>query len=271
MTRLTHRQMLTPQDLVRDWIFSACAHILSFSASVRFVTSRSVHVMQLRSRRSHSRTRVVFFRFSTIMGESSDVLAKRSGTDSSVVKHRRPKAKDTGSSTSSSTRPACRPSFIASCISYFTRASSDRIDVSASDEKKKKGHERISRKGSCFPKHLCCKLLLLVLSLYLIMFLRPDYGIYLRNSLEAVLKKFNLTSPEFQLRPGQRLAQYRQPSMPIIIIPGIISTGLELWRGLQCADGKFRHRFWTSMQMVDNIGRDHQCWLKHISLNLSTW
>jgi hypothetical protein len=22
---------------------------------------------------------------------------------------------------------------------------------------------------------------------------------------------------------------------------------------------------------VDNIGRDHQCWLKHISLNLTTW
>ncbi|CAF1498333.1 unnamed protein product, partial [Rotaria sordida] len=58
--------------------------------------------------------------------------------------------------------------------------------------------------------------------------------------------------------------------MPIIIIPGIISTGLELWEGTECTNGKFRHRFWTSMQMVDSIGRDHQCWLKHISLNLST-
>ena len=227
--------------------------------------------MQLRSRRYHSRTCIVFFRFSAIMGESSDVLSKRLGADSNVVKHRRPKAKDAGSDSSSPARQDPQTSFIASLTSYFTRESSDRIDVPASDEKKNTGQERISRKTSCFAKHVCCKLILLVGAMYLIMFLRPDYAIYLRNSFEAVLKKFNLTSEEFQLRPGQRLAQYRQPSMPIIIIPGIISTGLELWRGLKCADGKFRHRFWTSMQMVDNIGRDHQCWLKHISLNLSTW
>lgn len=124
---------------------------------------------------------------------------------------------------------------------------------------------------SCICTHILCKSFLIICGLYLMMYLRPDYSIHVRNAFEGILKKFNLTSEEFRLRPGQRLAQYRQPSMPIIIIPGIISTGLELWQGTECATGKFRHRFWTSMQMVNNIGRDHQCWLKHISLNLSTW
>ncbi len=132
-----------------------------------------------------------------------------------------------------------------------------------------KRNKKQERSWTC--KHLFCTLILFFCTIYVIMHLRPDYAIYIRNSIENVLKKVNLTSAEFQLRPGQILAQYRQASMPIIIIPGIISTGLELWAGTECATGKFRHRFWTSMQMVENIRRDHQCWLKHISLNLSTW
>lgn len=124
---------------------------------------------------------------------------------------------------------------------------------------------------SCFRRHICCNLILVVCAIWLVSFFRPDYSIHIRNTIEEILKNFNLTSEELRLRPGQRLAEFRQPSMPIIIIPGIISTGLELWQGTECATGKFRHRFWTSMQMVDNIGRDHQCWLKHISLNLTTW
>ena len=161
--------------------------------------------------------------------------------------------------------------------SFFTYISADKIDVHLSldeDEKKKKkkkNHHPTSTKSFCSCRQLCCKLFLFFCVIYFVMYLRPDYSIYVRNSFEHLLTKYNLTSEEYRLRPGQRLAAYRQASMPIIIIPGIISTGLELWQGEKCAEGRFRHRFWTSMQMVDNIGRDHQCWLRHISLNLSTW
>lgn len=167
----------------------------------------------------------------------------------------------------SSKNKIVRPSIFQRFLSFFTYETADKIDI---DEKKSKNHQT-TKKSSCSCCQLCCKLILVFSIFYLIMFLRPDYSIFIRNSFENFLKKYNLTSEEYRLRPGQRLASYRQPSMPIIIIPGIISTGLELWQGEKCADGRFRHRFWTSMQMVDNIGRDHQCWLKHISLNLSTW
>ena len=154
--------------------------------------------------------------------------------------------------------------------SYFTSPKSEKVDTISTKTPQKEIKQR-SMINACFCEHFCLKLILLFCTTYLILFFRPDYSIFLRNSVEKVLKQLNLTSPEYRLRPGQLYAPYRQPSMPIIIIPGIISTGLELWKGTECAKGKFRHRFWTSMQMVDNIGRDHQCWLKHISLNLSTW
>ena len=166
-----------------------------------------------------------------------------------------------------------RQSLVQWFASYFTYESSKKVDVILNnDQNEEKQHQQRSRRSYCCScRQFFWKLVLLFCVVYLIIFFRPDYSIAIRNSVENLLKTLNLTSEEFRLRPGQRLARYRQPSMPIIIIPGIISTGLELWQGTECAKGKFRHRFWTSMQMVGNIGRDHQCWLKHISLNLSTW
>ena len=165
---------------------------------------------------------------------------------------------------------AARQSVVQWFTSHFTYKTLDKVDIILKDiDKKQQKTGATKRLWIC--KHLLCTLILLFCTIYVIMHLRPDYAINIRNSIEKVLKRFNLTSEEFRLRPGQILAQYRQASMPIIIIPGIISTGLELWAGTECANGKFRHRFWTSMQMVNNIGQDSQCWLKHISLNLSTW
>jgi hypothetical protein len=186
------------------------------------------------------------------------------------VLHRRNKTNDKPFVLPQSENLSSRQSIPQWFASFFTYGSPKKVDITLNNENKNE-HKRKSTKWSCLCNHLFCKLFLLFCGIYFIMYMRPDYSIYLRNSFGAILKKYNLTAQEFQLRPGQRLAHSRQPSMPIIIIPGIISTGLELWQGLDCAKDKFRHRFWTSMQMVDNIGRDHQCWLKHISLNLSTW
>ena len=190
---------------------------------------------------------------------------------------KRPADGTASSSSSSSTPKSVRTSIFQWFATFFTSETPDKIDIEQEEqeeeetEKKSERQRTATTKSCCTCRQLCCKLFLAFCLVYLVMYLRPDYSIYVRNSFENFLKKYNLTSEEYRLRPGQRLAGHRQPSMPIIIIPGIISTGLELWQGEKCAEGRFRHRFWTSMQMVDNIGRDHQCWLKHISLNLSTW
>jgi len=59
---------------------------------------------------------------------------------------------------------------------------------------------------------------------------------------------------------------------PVVFIPGIVSTGLEVWQGDKCA-GMFRQRIWGGSQaMVKTLNPwHHHCWLKHMRLNESTW
>lgn len=45
--------------------------------------------------------------------------------------------------------------------------------------------------------------------------------------------------------PGVKLKKEGLKAMhPVIFIPGIVTGGLELWEGKQCADGLFRKRLW---------------------------
>ena len=72
-------------------------------------------------------------------------------------------------------------------------------------------------------------------------------------------------------RPGLELAaQGFTPKHPVIMIPGIVTTGLELWQGEPCAKKYFRQRMWGTMTMVQNMLLNTRCWLQHMALNGST-
>jgi len=74
-----------------------------------------------------------------------------------------------------------------------------------------------------------------------------------------------------QTRPGLRLAsQGIQAHFPIVFVPGIVSTGLEVWQGLECARTYFRQRIWGSTNMIRSLLVDSRCWLKHLSLDPRT-
>eukprot|EP00457_Paulinella_chromatophora_P002733 gb/GEZN01002738.1/.p1 GENE.gb/GEZN01002738.1/~~gb/GEZN01002738.1/.p1 ORF type:complete len:679 (-),score=69.29 gb/GEZN01002738.1/:229-2265(-) len=63
-------------------------------------------------------------------------------------------------------------------------------------------------------------------------------------------------------RPGLRAAHDNVTAKhPVILVPGFISSGLELWKGKQCADGFFRYRMWGTASMVDMATRKTSCWL----------
>ena len=68
--------------------------------------------------------------------------------------------------------------------------------------RRKRNLKKDRAKGSCFCRHLCCKSILFFAIIYLVMFLRPDYSILVRNSFENVLKKFNLTSDRISTSTG---------------------------------------------------------------------
>mmetsp|Transcript_28528 Transcript_28528/g.88281 ORF Transcript_28528/g.88281 Transcript_28528/m.88281 type:complete len:566 (-) Transcript_28528:14-1711(-) len=58
---------------------------------------------------------------------------------------------------------------------------------------------------------------------------------------------------------------------PLVLVPGIISCGLELWKPGECfGRGLFRQRLWGGLGMARAILRNVSCWLDHMSLDAET-
>ncbi|KAJ9559476.1 hypothetical protein OSB04_004636 [Centaurea solstitialis] len=59
-----------------------------------------------------------------------------------------------------------------------------------------------------------------------------------------------------------------EPKHPVVFVPGIVTGGLELWEGHECAEGLFRKRLWGGT--FGEIYRRPSCWLQHMSLDNET-
>ncbi|KAI9074296.1 hypothetical protein K1719_036888 [Acacia pycnantha] len=55
---------------------------------------------------------------------------------------------------------------------------------------------------------------------------------------------------------------------PVLFVPGIVTGGLELWEGRQCAEGLFRKRMWGGY--FGEIYKRPLCWVEHMSLDNET-
>ncbi|KAK8515709.1 hypothetical protein V6N13_139321 [Hibiscus sabdariffa] len=72
-----------------------------------------------------------------------------------------------------------------------------------------------------------------------------------------------------ELMPGARLKREGLTALhPVVLVPGIVTGGLELWEGKPCADGLFRKRLWGG-GFTRNPKRP-LCWLEHLSLHNET-
>lgn len=69
----------------------------------------------------------------------------------------------------------------------------------------------------------------------------------------------------YQLRQQNARAKH-----PIVMIPGFVTSGLELWEGLPCAKKHFRQRLWGSASMARTFFADRECWRKHLALSPQT-
>ncbi|XP_015873505.3 putative phospholipid:diacylglycerol acyltransferase 2 [Ziziphus jujuba] len=82
---------------------------------------------------------------------------------------------------------------------------------------------------------------------------------------------FTTTLPGFQVpeSPGARLRREGLAALhPVVLVPGIVTGGLELWEGRSCADGLFRKRLWGGS--FTEIFKRPLCWLEHLSLDNET-
>ncbi|KAJ1849812.1 phospholipid:diacylglycerol acyltransferase, partial [Coemansia sp. RSA 2703] len=56
----------------------------------------------------------------------------------------------------------------------------------------------------------------------------------------------------------------------VILIPGIISSGLESWSTADCSRPYFRQRLWGTSTMFKAILLDKECWVQHMMLDKKT-
>jgi phospholipid:diacylglycerol acyltransferase len=57
---------------------------------------------------------------------------------------------------------------------------------------------------------------------------------------------------------------------PVIMIPGVISTGLESWGTEEASRQYFRKRLWGSWSMMKALILDKASWKRHIMLDKNT-
>ncbi|KAJ0084711.1 hypothetical protein Patl1_30520 [Pistacia atlantica] len=82
---------------------------------------------------------------------------------------------------------------------------------------------------------------------------------------------FPATLPGFQVpeSPGVRLKRDGlTANHPVVLVPGFVTGGLELWEGRPCAEGLFRKRLWGGS--FTEIFKRPSCWLEHLSLDNET-
>jgi len=69
-------------------------------------------------------------------------------------------------------------------------------------------------------------------------------------------------------RPGFHLAQEgARAHFPIIMVPGFVTSGLEVWGGKPCARKHFRQRLWAALGGARSFLTDKDCWRDHMQLD----
>lgn len=90
---------------------------------------------------------------------------------------------------------------------------------------------------------------------------------YLDNLFDTSRRWFETL--DFQVGREMAAKGY-EPKHPVVIIPGIISTGLESWTTSESDSSYFRQRLWGSGSMIRNIVFEKEKWVKHLSLDTVT-
>ncbi|KAI4329139.1 hypothetical protein L6164_021435 [Bauhinia variegata] len=136
------------------------------------------------------------------------------------------------------------------------------------DDKKKEGTgksnkaEQKKNKWSCVNN--CCWFVGCVCSIWWFL-------LFLYNAMPASFPQYvteAITGP-WPDPPGLKLKKEGlTANHPVVFVPGIVTGGLELWEGHQCAEGLFRKRLWGGT--FGEVYRRPSCWAEHMSLDNET-
>lgn len=119
-----------------------------------------------------------------------------------------------------------------------------------------------SNKWSCLDS--CCWLIGCICTVWWIL-------LFLYNAMPASFPQYvteAITGP-LPDPPGVKLEKEGlKVKHPVVFVPGIVTAGLELWEGHQCAEGLFRKRLWGGT--FGEVYKRPLCWVEHMSLDNET-
>lgn len=73
---------------------------------------------------------------------------------------------------------------------------------------------------------------------------------------------------EADKRPGYQLAQEGATAKyPVVMVPGFVTSGLEVWGGKECAKKHFRQRLWAALGGARSFLMERDCWSEHMRLD----
>ncbi|KAL9416370.1 hypothetical protein AB3S75_039545 [Citrus x aurantiifolia] len=128
-------------------------------------------------------------------------------------------------------------------------------DLLEVDAQKKKYPKKQQRKWRCIDS--CCWAIGYLCTTWWLLF-------FLYHCFPATMPGFHV--PE---SPGVRLKRDGLNALhPVVLVPGIVTGGLELWEGRPCSEGLFRKRLWGGS--FTEIFKRPLCWLEHLSLHHET-
>ncbi|KAL6330934.1 hypothetical protein AAG906_009362 [Vitis piasezkii] len=137
-----------------------------------------------------------------------------------------------------------------------------REDESKKEKEKEKGKLKSTKKWSCIDN--CCWFVGCICSIWWFL-------LFLFNAMPASFPQYvteAITGP-LPDPPGVKLRKEGLTvKHPVVFVPGIVTGGLELWEGHQCADGLFRKRLWGGT--FGEVYKRPLCWVEHMSLDNET-
>ncbi|XP_028751472.1 phospholipid:diacylglycerol acyltransferase 1-like [Neltuma alba] len=139
----------------------------------------------------------------------------------------------------------------------------DKLDGKVKEEnvKRKRKDEKI-RNWSCVDS--CCWVIGFICSTWWFLLL-------LYNTMPASFPQYVAEAIGGPLPdpPGVKLMkQGLTAKHPVVFVPGIVTSGLELWEGRQCAEGLFRKRMWGGT--FGGLYKRPLCWVEHMTLDNET-
>ncbi|OIT21479.1 PREDICTED: phospholipid:diacylglycerol acyltransferase 1-like [Nicotiana attenuata] len=132
------------------------------------------------------------------------------------------------------------------------------------DDKKSKKNIKVGnkQKWSCIDS--CCWFIGCICCVWWIL-------LFLYNAMPASFPQYvteAITGP-LPDPPGVKLQKEGlKAKHPVVFIPGIVTCGLELWEGHQCAEGLFRKRLWGGT--FGEVYKRPLCWVDHMTLDNET-